>query len=338
MRRRVFLRRAAAGVAAPCLVSLLPPGLQAAGRSNVGPADLDVQFRWSPFLALHADLRRYARSGQEPPAHYADGVKAYVHHNRLIPGTTFWLNMERYIARSRDAKMLRSQLALFPSEYREYNLRPAAEAVAATLTELMPVFEAKEGAALKVKREQVVEPMLEETFEPLRTKLLQFVFTSLNAQPIATRRVVMDLVGRYIQLGWDTRKWDGEFFTVVESERFPGLDLLETILLVLGRIIELEDRGNAKGAIFLLRKRQKPLRLPNPATLPRAILYWTAGEAVRRLVNPEHQHVGERLEIYRRAFRPYLPAMEQFWDPYLSGEIGLDEAINGIIARAAEVG
>ena len=98
---------------------------------------------------------------------------------------------------------------------------------------------------------------------------------------------------RYIQTGYRTRKINDAYFTIVETDRFRGLALIESVLLMLGRIIELEDQGNAKGALFLLRERQETLHLPNPALLPRAVLYWTAGEAVRRILDPGHEHVGK---------------------------------------------
>ncbi len=66
------------------------------------------------------------------------------------------------------------------------------------------------------------------------------------------------------------------------------------------------------------------------------MLYWTAGEAVRRVVDPEHRHVGETRKIYQRALRRFLPALEQYWSPYLDGGLSLDEAVNGMIRLVAE--
>ena len=113
-------------------------------------------------------------------------------------------------------------------------------------------------------------------------------------------------------------------------------DALSTLVMVLGRIIELDDRANAHGALLMLRERQRSLHLPNPALLPRAVLYWTAGEAIRRVIDPEHRHVGETRGIYQRALRRFLPALEQYWTPYLDGGLSLDEALNGMIRLVAE--
>ena len=306
----------------------------AAGRPGTGPRDLDIQFRWSKFLSLHTHLRRLARAKEDPPDPYAEAVKTYRHQGFLVPGLDIWFTMESYIARSRDLDALQSQLLLFPLEYRQYDLAPTGRAVAGALRKALPVYEKSDWPALEARRLQQVDPAIKRQFEPMRERLMQFLFTSLNAEPLGLPRLVIDLVGRYIQVGHRTRAFHGNYFTIVETERFQGLDLLETLLLVLGRIIEFEERGNDKGALFLLRERQKVLHLPNPAVLPRALLYWTAGEAIRRLLDPGHQHVGQTLGIYEKAFRPFLAGLEEHWNPYLSGRIGLDEALNGIVRSA----
>lgn len=341
-------RRFVSGSLAAAAVRLLPgvalaapllsrPAL-GAGRRTVGPRDLEIGFNWNKILSLHTHLRRLARSQSDPPAHYAEAVKIYHHQNFLVPGTDIWFSMERRIARCLDIRSVYAQMKLFPLEYRGLNLAPTGQAVATALESVLPAFEARDWPTLEKRRREMVDPLFDKQFLPLQDELLGFLFTSLNADPLPIRRLDIQFVGRYIQTGYRTRKISGSYFSIVETERFQGLDLLETVLMVIGRIIELEDRGNSKGAIFLLRERQKFLHLPNPALLPRAILYWTAGEAVRRLVHPEHEHVGQRLNIYQRAFRPFIPALEEHWNSYLSGQSGLDEALDAIIRKIGGVG
>ena len=340
--RRRFLGGTLAATAGRLLsrVSFIPPlftgAAMAVQRGGIGPRELEVGFNWNRFLSLHTHLRRLSRSQEEPPQHYADVTEVYRRHNFLVPGLDIWFSMERYIARCRDVPMLRSQLSkLFPLEYRSLNLAPTGLAVSAALARAMPTFEKEDWPALERRRRESVDPAVKEQFQPMRQKLLQFLFTSLNAEPLSLRRIKIDLVGRYIQTGYRTRKINGAYFTIVETDRFRGLALIESVLLMLGRIIELEDRGNAKGALFLLRERQESLHFPNPALLPRAVLYWTAGEAVRRILDPGHEHVGKQLQIYQRAFRPFIPALEEYWNAYLSGQLGLDEALGGLIRQAS---
>ena len=317
---------------------LLTGAALGAGRRDVGPRELEIEFKWNKFLALHTHLRRLSRTQADPPDHYAEAVKVYRRHNSLVPGTDIWFGMERYISRCNDIRTLHAQMKVFPLEHRGLDLAPTSQAAAVAIENALPAFEANEWRALEKRRREMVDPLIDKQFLPLREELLGFIFTSLNAEPLPMRKLGIHLVGRYIQTGYRTRNISGSYFSIVETERFQGLHLLETMLMVIGRIIELEDRGNSKGAIFLLRERQKVLHLPNPSLLPRAILYWTAGEAVRRLVNPAHQHVGNHLEIYQRAFRPFLPALEEHWNSYLSGQLGLDEALDGIIRQVGGVG
>ncbi|MFQ5718911.1 MAG: hypothetical protein ACE5IK_05135 [Acidobacteriota bacterium] len=329
--RRTFVGGALAAVASSWWTPSLSPG---SPRRRTTPSELEIQFRWNKFLSLNTHLRRLARNPADPPEEYAEAVKVYRHQHFLVPGNDIWFTMESYLARATDLRSVRSQLRLFPLLFRDLDLQPTGQALAAAMENALPAFESGEWPALQTRKTTSVDPALKRQFDPLRKKLLQFLFTSLNAEPIDLRRLTIDLVGRYIQTGYRSLSIKGPYFTIVETERFPGLDLIETCLMMIARIIELEDRGNSKGALFLLRRRQESLHLPNPAVLPRAILYWTAGEAVRRLIDPGHQHVGERLQIYRRAFRPFLPALAEDWNAYLSGQIGLDEALNGIIRKS----
>jgi hypothetical protein len=343
VKRRDFLRRSSlatlpgllAGTGGAWLGHALETMAATAGKSH-NPADVEILFHWNKFLTVHTHLRVLASKQADPPPAYADPVGIYRRQMGLVPGRDIWFTMESYIAKARDVAALRGQLTTFPYEFRSYDLEPTGKAIAEAILEAMPAFDGQEWPALEKRRSNEIEPMLESVFEPNKKKLIQFMLTSLNAGAIPVRRVDVNLVQRYLLTGFETKPIHGRYFTIVETGRFSTEELLETLVMVLGRIIELDDRANAHGALFMLRERQRSLGIPNPALLPRALLYWTAGEAVRRVVNPEHRHVGETRGIYQRALRRFLPALEQYWTPYLDGGLSLDEALNGMIRLVAE--
>jgi hypothetical protein len=340
MRRRDFLRRSwlatLPGLMAGAGGAWLGHAAEAVAANGHRPGDVEVLFHWPEFLAVHTYLRVLASKEAEPPKEYAEPVETYRHHMFLVPGRDIWLTMESYIAKAATPQALRGQLTTFPLEYRNFNLEPTGTAIADAILKALPAFEKTEWAALEVRRTREIDPMLANLFEPNREKLMEFMLTSLNAGEIPLQRVEINLVQRYMLTGHETRPIHGRYFNIVETGRFSLAELLETIVMVLGRIIELDDRANAHGALFMLRERQRSLHLPNPALFPRAVLYWTAGEAVRRVVDPEHRHVGESRGIYQRALRRFLPALERYWTPYLDGGLSLDEALNGMIRLVAE--
>jgi hypothetical protein len=338
--RREFLRRSSLATLPGLLAGTAGPWLGHAMAATPGtshsPADVDIRFHWEKYLVLHTYLRVLASKQAEPPPAYAGPVAVYRRQMGLVPGRDIWFTMESYIAKAKNVHALRGQLTTFPYEYRSYDLEPTGIAIADAILEALPAFESKEWPELEKRRYAEIDPMLAGVFNPNKKKLLQFMFTSLNAEEIPLRRVDVNLVQRYMVTGYETKPIHGRYFTIIETGRFSTEEILETLVMVLGRIIELDDRANAHGALLMLRERQRSLHLPNPALFPRAVLYWTAGEAVRRVIDPEHKHVGETRGIYQRALRRFLPALEQYWTPYLDGGLSLDEALNGMIRLVAE--
>ncbi len=338
--RRAFLRRCPA-LAAPGLLAAAAPGLLAPrpGRGQARlplPREIRIRFPWQKFLILHSNLRSMAERGVDPPEPFAAPVAAYRKHRMLVPGRLIWYTMESYIANAVDAASLRGQLKVFPLEFRSYDLAPTGREVADAILQAEAAFDKEIWPKLGERYRSQVRPAVEEIFAGHREKLLQFLFTSLNAQPLPLHQLDIHLVDEYVLTGHDTREINGRYFSIAETQRFTPMGLVETVTMLLARIIELEDRSNAHGALFRLRERQQALHLPNPALLPRAVLYWTAGEAVRRTIDPDHQHVAETLDIYNRAMRTFVPALREFWSPYLDGKMTLDEAIDGMVRRVGE--
>lgn len=78
-----------------------------------------------------------------------------------------------------------------------------------------------------------------------------------------------------------------------------------------------------------------------PLDLSHVLVFFTAGEAVRRL-HPEHVPIVDSLQIWqlplsgaRVAAQRLRPAMLEIWKPYLDGRGSRDETVAALVAAAA---
>jgi len=338
-RPRTVSRRHFLGTAGAAAVPLfLSAGATVAqGPDGLRPQDVRMVFKWEKYLALHGILRRLASQRGEVEAEYAAAVEAYRSALFDVPGRTIWYTMESHIAAADTPQALRGQLTnVFPLAYRTYNLKPTGQKIAEAILQSMPAFEKRDWPALEARRTQTIEPVLREQFLPHVEEFMTFLLTSLNAKPVFLVQLDFNMVDRYISTGNETGMVQGRYFNIVETSRFTPLGVVETLVMLIARIIDMADAGNRHGALRQLRERQEILRLPNPTLFPRALIYWTAGEAVKRYADSAHEHVAETLKIYQRAMRPFLPALKEYWNPYLDGKLSLDEALNGMVRRVAE--
>jgi hypothetical protein len=245
--------------------------------------------------------------------------------------------MESHIAPTSTPEALQGQLTnVFPLSFRSYDLKPTGEEIAKAILMALPAFEKGDWQRLQVRRTAEIEPVLQRQLVPQQGKLINFLLTSLNISPITLVQLDFQMLDHYINTGNETGKINTSSFNVIETARFTPMGVVETIIMLTGRILDREDQGNSRAALAQLRERQAKLRLPNPLLFPRAVLYWTAGEAVRRILDPTHEHVAQRLKIYDRAMRIFVPGLKEFWNPYLDGKFSLDEALTGMVQRISE--
>jgi hypothetical protein len=71
-----------------------------------------------------------------------------------------------------------------------------------------------------------------------------------------------------------------------------------------------------------------------PEDLSHSLIFYTAGEAVRRVV-PEHVPFGETSGLWRGRGAPMRAALDDTWKPYLDGTGTRDEALAALLARTA---
>ena len=79
--------------------------------------------------------------------------------------------------------------------------------------------------------------------------------------------------------------------------------------------------------------RQQHKRIP--PNLSHALIFYTAGDAVRRIV-PGHVPYAEKFGLWKRGIGVFKDAIEKAWKPYLDGQGTRDEAFAALIKLAPE--
>ena len=69
-----------------------------------------------------------------------------------------------------------------------------------------------------------------------------------------------------------------------------------------------------------------------PPGVSHAMIFFTAGEAVRR-VAPDYTPVADAFGVWRRGLESLKAALEEAWKPYLDGRGTREEAITAVVAR-----
>ena len=72
-----------------------------------------------------------------------------------------------------------------------------------------------------------------------------------------------------------------------------------------------------------------------PRGLSHALIFFTAGEAVRRVI-PEHVPYAEKFGVWQRGMMQFKAPIEQIWKPYLDGKGTRDEAFAELIKLTGE--
>ena len=202
---------------------------------------------------------RRARRG-EVEAGYAAAVDIYRRQLFNVPGRTIWYTMESHIAVATSPEALRGQLTnVFPLAYRTYDLKPTGQLIAEAILQSVSAFEQRDWPALEARRKQSIDPVLNEQFLPHLERFMTFLLTSLNSKPIYLIQLDFNMVDRYISTGNETGMVQDRYFNIVETARFSPLGVVETIVMLMARIIDMADSNNRHGALRQLRERQEVL-------------------------------------------------------------------------------
>jgi hypothetical protein len=128
--------------------------------------------------------------------------------------------------------------------------------------------------------------------------------------------------------------WAGAFSTtagfIVVSSRNPAATGLSSLESVFHEAMHQWD-DSVQAALTAEARRQGTRVPPN---LSHAMIFFTAGEAVRR-ISPTHVPLAESEGVWGRGMGVFKPALEAVWKPYLAGEGTRDEALAALIKAAA---
>ncbi|MCM3903769.1 MAG: hypothetical protein ND866_18870 [Pyrinomonadaceae bacterium] len=128
--------------------------------------------------------------------------------------------------------------------------------------------------------------------------------------------------------------WAGAYSTtgdlLVVSSQSPGLQATYGLETVFHEGMHQWD-GQVSEA---LREQARKVNKVAPRGLSHALICFTAGEAVRRVV-PGHVPYAEEFGVWQRGLGPMKVALEEFWKPYLDGHGTRDEAFAKLIKRTA---
>jgi hypothetical protein len=82
--------------------------------------------------------------------------------------------------------------------------------------------------------------------------------------------------------------------------------------------------------------RQQAIKLNKffPRGLSHSLIFFTAGQAVRR-IDGNHVPYADKFGIWQRGMGPFKTALEEIWKPYLDGRGTRDEALAALVARTA---
>jgi hypothetical protein len=84
----------------------------------------------------------------------------------------------------------------------------------------------------------------------------------------------------------------------------------------------------------LLREHARALGMLVPRSLSHVMLFYTAGEAVRRVI-PTHVPYADANGVYERGWQSLRDAVVEIWKPYLDGHGTRDEALAALVKRTA---
>jgi hypothetical protein len=156
---------------------------------------------------------------------------------------------------------------------------------------------------------------------------------------------VLAFVTRAYQLEWPAAgypvhiagyaNWAGAFSTTGNLLIVSSLDSLSRRLYGLESIFHEAMHQWDSSIDAILDEEAGRLGRRVPASLSHAMIFFTAGEAVRR-VAPEHVPYADAFGVWQRRWQPMRDALLEIWKPYLDGAGTRDDAIVKLLERLTE--
>jgi len=156
---------------------------------------------------------------------------------------------------------------------------------------------------------------------------------------------VLAFVTRVYQMEWPEggypihlagyANWAGAFSTTGKLLIVSSLDSLTRRLYGLETIFHESMHQWDPDIDAILDEEAGKLGRKVPPSLSHAMIFFTAGEAIRR-VAPEHVPYADAFGVWQRRWQPMREALVEIWKPYLDGSGTRDEAIVQLLERLTE--
>jgi hypothetical protein len=129
--------------------------------------------------------------------------------------------------------------------------------------------------------------------------------------------------------------WAGAYSTVGNLLVVAGLDTSNRGATGMETLFH-EGMHQWDSPVFLqLREHARANNMLVPRSLTHVMIFWTAGEAVKRQI-PGHVPYAIRYGVYDRVWSALRDAVAELWQPYLEGRVTRDEAHAALIKRTGE--
>lgn len=328
---------------AACLLASRTVHAQSPSAAAATTETTRLDYRIEPLVDLYNYVRALAtqRGNPEVPAEFAQAVAAAKKlREKLGLSILAWGTLDQNLLSCKSASDLKRAFEALPQEILVFRGEPVAiraeavrfaeELVAVEslyLEQQWPTHQASIRAAMQ---------RIESQFQPKEAECLNFMIKSLGMQD------PKDVVPVYLvqQASWPGaftfRRADGGgvcFVSVGRAEHAGSL-LFETILHEATHALDGLTKATGSVLVELRRKLQAAGMSPSNRdfhNIPHTLMFIQAGETIRRMVNPRHEHYGDAAEYYEKIGR--VAAVERpIWIEYLDGRIPREAALDRMVA------
>lgn len=366
MRRLAWMAWLAAVVAA----GVGGPGRAAAAGGAAAPDQnfgMRLTFRERAHVVMHA-WARAAVEGSAPDTPNVDGFDALVQASRALEkalgDARLWGLIDGRVVAAGSADEVVAAMEKLPREARMRDgtsraFRDQAVTYAKQLKAVTEAFE-KDGWKQLHARLKGVAQSVERMLQWAKPNAMAWIVAKMGWRlPEGGIEVPMDLVWAAPSPGGVTFRVPGGAASMVGVERVSGSGLAEVVLheamhamdVVTGgmrgtksappsKARESDAMDESDSALSRLRKAMSTAGIDPHSTLAHdawhTLFFVTAGEAVRRCIDPGHADYGATHTYYKR-MGPVADVEVREWGAYLRGEIGMDKAIEKIVAGLAGI-
>ncbi len=326
-------------------MGLLPFSISA-WAADPADARADVRTRLDFRVSAVVDMHYYVRAladRENVPIEYAEAVNAVRELNDALQNAMAWGFIESNLEGCRTFDDVIREFGDLPESSRLFGgrriqLRSLAINLATAAGKAFPAFEKEvwpqHETSLATARKRIDADLMSKQAE-----CFSFMFEKLGIIDPGVEIPVHLVVDAPFPEAFTHRRVGGGGMCFVGVANAPGSQLYESILHEATHVLDIasEDRGvfvELRGALSQagVSRRDAVYR-----DLPHTLMFVQAGETIRRIVNPDHQHYGDVAEYYQRV-GPVSEIVRKHWTSYLDGQMSREDAVAKMVEEAVPPG